>query len=72
MQQVSPVRLAFEKIHGLLDLGHTMVKPAFFAVLDLQGPSLQCFPLNRIRNEFGTGGMTSLHQLFKIPPYLRQ
>ena len=32
MQQVSPVELAFERIHSLLDFANTMVKPAFFVV----------------------------------------
>ena len=38
MQQVFPVRLAFEKIHGLLDFACTVVKPSFFVVLHLQDP----------------------------------
>ena len=50
IQQVSPVRLAFERIHSLLDFAHTVVKPAFFEVLHLQDLSLQCSPLSRNRN----------------------
>ena len=29
MQQVSPVRLAFERIHNLVEFAITVVKPAF-------------------------------------------
>ena len=44
----------------------TVVKPAFFVVLHLQDPSLQCSPLSRNRNASVTGGRTSLHQLSKF------
>ena len=71
MQQVSPMQLVFEMIHSPLDFAHTVVKPAFFVVLHLQDPSLQRFPLNRNRNASVTGGGTSLHQLFRIRPYLQ-
>ena len=66
MQQVSPVRLAFERIRSLLDLAHTVVKPAFFVVLHLQVPSLQCFAPSLNRNASVTGSKTRLHQLFKF------
>ena len=46
MQQGSPVQLAFERIHSLTDFAYTVVKPAFFVVLHLQDPSLQCSPLS--------------------------
>ena len=71
MKQVSPVRLAFERIHSLLDFAYTAVKPAFFVVLHLQDPSLQWSPLSHSRNASVTGCRTSLHQLFQIRPYLQ-
>ena len=71
MQQVSPLRLAYERIHSLLDSANTVVQPAFFVVLHLQRPSLQCSPLSRIRNAFMSGVKTRLHQLFQIHPYLQ-
>ena len=71
MQQVSPVQLVFEMIYSPLGLVCTVVKPAFFVVLQLQGPSLQCSSLSRIRNAFVTGGKTRLQQLLQIHPYLQ-
>ena len=38
MQQVSSVRLAFERIQGLLDFACKVVKPAIFVVFHLQDP----------------------------------
>ena len=58
MQQVSMVRLAFERSHNILDFAYTVVKAAFFVVLHLQDPSLQCSPLSHNRNAFVTGGRT--------------
>ena len=71
LQQVSPVQLVFEMIYNPLDLVFTVVKPAFFVILHLQDPSLQCFPLSHNRNASVTGGRTSLHQLFQIHPHLQ-
>ena len=56
MQQVSTVQWVFEMIHSPLDLVFSVVKPAFFVVLHLQDPSLQCFPLRHNRNASVTGG----------------
>ena len=72
MQQVSPVQLAFDRIHSLLDFAYTAVKPAFFVVLHLQDPSLQCFPLSLNRNASVTGEKTSPHHLFQIHTYLHR
>ena len=33
LQQVSPVRLAIERIYSLVDFAYTLVKPAFFVIL---------------------------------------
>ena len=66
MQQVSPVRLAFKRIHSLLDSANTVVKPAFFVVLHLQGPSLQWSPQSHLRNASVSGSKTHRHQLFYI------
>ena len=71
VQQVSRVQLVFEMSYNPLDFVYTVVKPAFFAVLHLRGPSLQCSPLNRIRNASVTGSRTSLHQLFQNHPHLQ-
>ena len=65
-----PVRLAFERIHSLLDFANTVVTAAFFEVLHLQDPKLQCSPLSRNRNASLTGYWTTVHQLFQIHPYL--
>ena len=72
MPQVSPVQLAFEMIYNPLDFAYTVVKPAFFVILHLQDPSLQCFPLSHNRNVSVTGCTTPRHQLFQIHPYLRR
>ena len=56
----------------VLDSANTVVKPAFFAVRHLRGPSLQCFLLSHNRNVFVTGIKTHRHHLFWIPPYLYQ
>ena len=72
MQLVSSVQLAFERIHSLLDFACTVVKSAFFEVLNLQGPSLRCSPQSHNRNAFVTGGRTRLHQLFQIHPNPRE
>ena len=71
MQQVSPMRLAFEMIHSLLDFTYTVVKPEFFVVLHLQDPSLQCSPLSHIRKASVIGGKTRLQQTFQIHPYFQ-
>ena len=64
----APVKLlVFEKILNPLVPVYPAVKPAFFEILHLQDPSLQCFPLSHKRNASVTGGRTSLHQLFQIP-----
>ena len=72
LQQVSPMHLVFEMIYNLLNFSNTAVKPAFFVILHLQDPSLQCFPLSHNRNATVTGCRTSRHQLFQIHPYLRR
>ena len=63
-QPVSTVQLAFEMIYNPLDLVNTVVKPAFFVILHLQDPSLQCFPLSHDRNASVIGGRTSRHTNF--------
>ena len=71
LQQVSPIQLVFEMIYSPLDFAYTVVKPAFFVVLHLKDPSLQCSPLSHNRNASVTGCRTSRDQLFQIHPYLR-
>ena len=69
---VSLKLLVFEVSYNPLGPVFSMVKPAFFVILSLQDPSLQCFPLRHNRNASVTGCRTSLHQLFQIHPYLRR
>ena len=72
LQHVSREQLVFEMIYNPLDLVYTVVKPAFFVILNLQDPSLQCFPLSHnIGMHLGLEGRTSLHQLFQIHPHLQ-
>ena len=70
LQWVSPKHLVFEMIHNPLDFAFSVVKPAFSAILHLQDPSLQCFPLSHNRNSSVTGYRTSRHPHFQIHPYL--
>ena len=72
LQQVSPKQLVFEMIRNPLDTVYTVVKPAFFVFLNLQDPSLECFPPSHNRNASVTGCRTSQHQLFQIHPCRRR
>ena len=69
--KISPVYLVLEMIYNPLGLAFSMVTPTFFAILRLQDPRLQCFPLSHNRNAHVTGGRTSRYQLYQTHPHLQ-
>ena len=64
-QQVFPAQLVFEMIYNPLDVVYTVVRPAFFVILHLQDPSLQCFQLNRSQSVCLMGRKACRHQNFQ-------